>query len=91
MPIRDKFCTTYTRYEDSSHGYVKVPLEELRTLGVKISGYSYKHGRFAYLEEDDDLITFAKARAKVDPPYVVKYSYECDKSFRDVRRYARYA
>ena len=89
MPIRDKFCATYTHYEDSSHGYLKVPLAELRKLGVKISGYSYKHGRFAYLEEDLDLLTFAKAaaaaaaRAKATSAMQVSVMYGAMRAMRD--------
>lgn len=54
----------YDFYEDSGHGWLKVKKKELKRLGIsnKISGFSYMRGDYAYLEEDDDLSTFYKAK-----------------------------
>lgn len=56
-----------TFYCDPSHGWLEVPLDLVRDLGISddISQYSYRDGNFAYLEEDGDLSTFLdKAKAK---------------------------
>ncbi|MBU1082558.1 MAG: hypothetical protein KKB59_18875 [Spirochaetes bacterium] len=54
------------RYEfhyDAGHGWLRVRVDELRALGIadKISGYSYRAGEWAYLEEDCDSEVFVKA------------------------------
>jgi hypothetical protein len=48
---------------DSGHGWLSVPLEELKKLGIadKISAYSYITAKRAYLEEDVDAATFLDA------------------------------
>ena len=53
----------YTFHEDPGHGWLEVPMEDLRELGVvgKITSCSYRKGDTAYLEEDLDCSTFAKA------------------------------
>lgn len=50
-------------YSDPAHGWVKVPTGLLVSLGIsdRITGYSYKRGEYAYLEEDADASTFIKA------------------------------
>lgn len=56
----------YIKFNDPGHGWLRVKTEELRTLGIedKITGYSYisDDGRFVYLEEDQDMGTFVKAK-----------------------------
>ena len=56
----------YRFFEDPGHGWLEVTRAELERLGLldKISGYSYQSidGLFVYLEEDSDLMKFAKAR-----------------------------
>lgn len=56
--------TVYKFYEDPGHGWLEVTRAELEQLGLldKISGYSYQDRMFVYLEEDSDMIKFAKAR-----------------------------
>lgn len=51
---------TYKFFEDPGHGWARVPLADLRTLGVahRISRCSYTDSTYAYLEEDCDLATF---------------------------------
>ena len=53
-------CAYYTFFEDSGHGWLKVPVSELIELGIEndISHYSYMFGDWAYLEEDCDMARF---------------------------------
>lgn len=53
----------FNYYQDSGHGWVKVPRKKLVELGIinKISHCSYERGEFVYLEEDCDASTFADA------------------------------
>ena len=53
----------YTFHCDPGHGWLAVPLAEIRKLGIadKISSYSYMSGGMAYLEEDCDAPVFIKA------------------------------
>jgi hypothetical protein len=76
----------YHFYEDPSHGWLKVPLAELDALGLteKISPYSYMRNGYAYLEEDDDLAIFVKAKGGVRAVY-----HRADRDSR-IRRYDRY-
>lgn len=48
---------TFTFYSDPGHGWARVPLSILKTLGIadKVSTYSYWRKGHAYLEEDCDL------------------------------------
>ena len=56
---------TFMLYSDPGHGWLRVKMSEIDALGIrdKISTYSYvsKDGRFAYLEEDMDAVTFCEA------------------------------
>ncbi|KLT73575.1 hypothetical protein PL75_01060 [Neisseria arctica] len=58
------FRDTYNKYSDPGHGWLEVPIAELHALGIykQISGYSYRNGQFAYLEEDCDLHLFRVAK-----------------------------
>ena len=55
-----------TFYSDAGHGWLKVSLKDLEELGIvdQITPYSYIKGNYAYLEEDADANTFAKAFEK---------------------------
>jgi hypothetical protein len=62
---------TYSRYKfitDASHGWLSVPLEDIRKLGIadKISRYSYMTHTRVYLEEDCDAFVFLEASG-LDP------------------------
>lgn len=62
-------------YEDSGHGWLKVPISLCRELGLqgKITGYSYCKGENLYLEEDCDASTFITAWEKfTGQEYMVK-------------------
>ena len=54
---------TLNYYQDSGHGWVKIHLDKLKTLGIDkdISYFSYTRGSYAYLEEDGDLSKLIKA------------------------------
>ena len=71
---------SYKFYTDSGHGWLEVPLAELRELGIadKISGYSYIRGDFAYLEEDRDAGIFDQSKGPES--YPVKEVYEDGRS-----------
>lgn len=58
--------TNLTFYSDPGHGWLKVPIKELKKLGIEndISSYSYMMGDYAYLEEDSDLSTYITALMK---------------------------
>ena len=48
----------YTKIDDAGHGWLKVPLEEVRTSGADISSCSFRDEEYAYLEEDCDMLQF---------------------------------
>ena len=52
----------YTFWADPGHGWLAVPAAEIKALGIKPSGYSYRAGGFVYLEEDCDLGLFMRAK-----------------------------
>jgi hypothetical protein len=65
---------------DPGHGWLKVPMWELKALGImdKITPYSFisDAGKLAYLEEDCDATTYLKARKEQghpDPVIVDQY------------------
>ena len=55
----------FTKYEDCSHGWLKVSFEDLINLNIqnKISNFSYMEpsGDSIYLEEDYDMTLFMKS------------------------------
>jgi len=52
-----------TKYDDSGHGWLKVPIRTLEELEIEdqITSSSYERGPNAYLEEDQDMTTFMEA------------------------------
>ena len=56
----------YTFFNDPGHGWLRVELCELEPVKDKISGYSYMHGKYAYLEEDCDAAVFLKHKFGAD-------------------------
>ena len=54
---------TYQYLQGSGHGWLEVPMTEIKNLGLtqKISAYSYRKGDSAFLEEDCDMSLFIKA------------------------------
>ncbi len=80
----------YTVYADPGHAWVKVPLEELKELGIaeKISSYSYMSRTHAYLEEDCDLTLFAETKKAKGEELKFKESWS-NKSSK-IREYSRF-
>ncbi|MCA9872109.1 MAG: hypothetical protein KC441_00580 [Anaerolineales bacterium] len=76
-----------TFISDPGHGWLKVPLGELTTLGIQseITTYSFVDGRFVYLEEDQDAGTYLVARRAQgypDPQFDEQYVEYFDRSQR---------
>ena len=56
-------------YSDPQHGWLRVPLANLRGVGVSLdmlSHYSYRKGDTIYLEEDCDAGVFIKAYRRIN-------------------------
>lgn len=53
----------YRFVSDPGHAWLEVPMAVIRYLRIedKITGYSYRNGDLAYLEEDCDAPTFIDA------------------------------
>ena len=68
----------YTRFSDPSHGWLAVPMDELHRLGIAeaITGWSYRHGDTAYLEEDFDMSLFLDAKNKLGIKVVIDEVYQ---------------
>ena len=59
-----RIASTVVFISDPGHGWLKVLLPELDTLGIveQISPYSFRDNQFAYLEEDVDAGIYLNAR-----------------------------
>jgi len=83
----------YRFIEDPGHGWIEVPVSELEALGIadKITPYSYlsSDGKLAYLEEDSDLSTFARAKGwtPADAYLNWKHEYQENTFVRGLRSY----
>jgi hypothetical protein len=65
--MKGKKMKVFNFYSDPGHGWAKVPISILKSLGIadQVSYYSYYRKGFAYLEEDCDTGIFISAfRAK---------------------------
>lgn len=54
-----------TSYHDGGHGWLRVPIEEIRLAvlqGLEISRFSYISEKFVYLEEDCDVSAWINFR-----------------------------
>jgi len=82
--------TKYQFISDLGHGWLKVKIRELDELGIndKISGYSYKRGQYAFLEEDCDLSIFAHAKRASGVEIEFIYSQSTKRS--KIRSYERF-
>lgn len=83
---------TFTFYSDPAHGWLKVPKQLLRILGITniISHYSYDRNGFVYLEEDLDLSRFMGAFKDKFGVDVKIYSKVPSKKASSIRSYERY-
>jgi hypothetical protein len=83
----------YNFYSDPGHAWLEVPIAELKKLGIEkeISGFSYKKGYMAYLEEDCDATAFIKAKEKAeDKPFLkdrIREVYQENTPIRDYRHF----
>ncbi len=79
----------YRFVSDPGHGWVEVPVAELVEMGVadKITGYSYRKGNMAYLEEDMDAGTFFNALKAAGVKFKFNEVYE---EYTPIRNYPDY-
>jgi len=72
MRTETGFLLTY--HTDPGHGWLGVPLELLRDLGIQndISSFSYIGDKVAYLEEDKDANVFLTAFRQKFPDLTLK-------------------
>lgn len=79
----------YTFFTDPGHGWLAVPMDELRRLGIaeEISGFSYRNGDTAYLEEDDDYGRFVLAKKALGEPIDMIDVYHDQSPVRSYRDY----
>lgn len=75
---------------DGGHGWLEVPLDELRKRGLteRVSEYSYIHDNVAYLEEDCDAAIFIAALRAEGKVLELKEINDGDES--PIRSYARF-
>jgi len=81
----------YKYLQDPSHGWVEVPVAELRRLKIAdaISPYSYRNGHFAYLEEDCDFSLWLEAKKDAGEDFhLVEHHTNNDSIVRSFRGYA---
>ncbi len=50
----------YTFHSDPGHGWLEVPIADVRASGAEISSYSYYKNGVSYLEEDCDAPAFIR-------------------------------
>lgn len=65
---------SFHRVQDPGHSWLKVPVAELKRLGIEsnISSHSYIRNGVAYLEEDVDAWIFLDARNAEKEPLKIK-------------------
>jgi hypothetical protein len=81
---------TYMYYADPGHGWLRVPVKKLEELGIAddISPYSYRKGRYAYLEEDRDATLFIHEMESRGVE--VKFKEKLNESESNIRGYDPY-
>jgi len=79
----------YLYEQDPGHGWLVVPMEEIKRLGIadRITPYSYRHGDTAYLEEDLDMTVFIDAKTKAGEPIERVSRYVQTTPIRNYRPY----
>ena len=80
----------YKFFQDPGHGWVEVPIAELRRLNIDglISPYSYRNGHMAYLEEDCDASAWTKAKRAAGEEFdIVELRTNNDSIVRTFRGY----
>jgi hypothetical protein len=81
----------YRSYSDPGHGWVRVPIAVLKTLGIadKVTHYSYQRGDYAYLEEDCDMSLFIKAFNELNGRDPV-FKHHSGNNYSKIRGYNHY-
>ncbi len=79
---------TFIFHTDPGHGWLEVPKEIVKSVGIKVSSYSYENGRYAYLEEDSDAPRFIAACR--DAGYTVEYVEKNTDTESKIRGYRPY-
>ena len=80
----------YKYFQDPGHGWIEVPIAELRRLNIddKISPYSYRNGHFVYLEEDCDASAWSQAKRAAGEEYeIIELHTNNDSIVRSFRGY----
>lgn len=76
----------YKFITDPGHGWLVVPLAEVRASGAKISAYSYIRGNMAYLEEDCDAGAFTDTLPagsfKINWEYIEDFNIRTNYAYR---------
>ena len=75
---------------DAGHGWLQVPIDLVVKLGLarEVSGCSYRHGEWLYLEEDCDaslVVTELKNRG-----FEIRFVEQNDGDDSPIRNYAQY-
>jgi hypothetical protein len=76
--------------QDPGHGWLEVPMSELRRVGVHkdITPYSYRNGKTAFLEEDCDMPAYLRAlTARGEQRPVIEEVYEEETPIRGYPSY----
>jgi len=80
---------TYRFISDPGHGWLEVPMDEIKRLKIedKISSYSYRNKGKAYLEEDCDFSVFAAAKEKLGEKFEYTSVYQANTPIRHYDRF----
>jgi hypothetical protein len=89
--MKPKVDRSYMFITDGSHGWIRVPYEDLKLLQIEdqITEYSYAGDNYAFLEEDCDGMTFCRAFKRhhgTDPCLIEQY----DTMFSAIKTLNRY-
>mgnify|MGYP003627103158 CR=1 FL=1 len=78
----------YKVYSDPGHAWIKVSRQEVSSLSLSPSSYSYERGEDVFLEEDADATAFFNAKAALGESIEQVQSYNNNQSI--VRSFDRY-
>ena len=79
---------TYTMHTDPGHGWLEVPLSEVKRLRLDVSPYSYRKGAMAYLEEDCDFSLWLNAKRAAGEPFKIQDVHSND--YSPIREFERF-
>jgi hypothetical protein len=82
---------TYHYYSDTEQGWLKIPIQDARTVGVEpeaISPKSYRRGSFLYLDEDKDAMVFLEGIREKGAKLNIKKHFS--KKSSKIRSYEQY-